>query len=271
VAILWRRIGRSFKRAVAGMLKLSHVTSWPLVLASVAVLGCTHAVAQVVDRVEVTGNKLPLHNFWSDLDLYGRPGFARDVDRVSDTPGGAEAGDPPTPPSADKNTDPKCKASSPVSKRPVKLATGEKHLTHVDLRTAGLYGFEFSRTYRSGQRVGRLFGPNWLSSYEPAQAERSVGTLSTPYGLVPAWFAVVQPDGTRWTYTFDEIYGQGCPPNDPNCSLRVDGRTPWAGRENLTRDSLPTPQTLPAGTPVYRVQGSAATGFLALTGDLQIL
>ena len=120
--------------------------------------------------------------------------------------------------------------SSPSSPRPVKIVTGEKHLTQVDLRNAGIYGFELIRTYRSSERVGRLFGANWPTNYEPALIERSEEVQYTAFGVLPAWFALVESDGTRWKFTFDEVYGQGCPPDDPDCGGIPPRRdAPWKG------------------------------------------
>ena len=229
--------------------------------------GGTSAGSQPPQRVEVTGTRLP-----PPVTSFSRgPGLSSDRLPSAWLPQGpAGGGGEPAEPPADKNTDPDCGTSG----SPVKLATGEKLLTHFDALTGGLYGFELSRTYRSAQRNGRLFGPNWLASYEPALTEVSKARVFTPYGAqVPASVVLLQPDGTRWTYSLDEVYGQGCTPPNPSCRSGFAGSdgTLWAGRETLTRDSLANPQSLPEGTPIYRVQGAASTGFLALTSSPRLL
>jgi hypothetical protein len=180
----------------------------------------------------------------------------------------------PTPPAADSNTSAKSRPDSPNTCAPVKLSTGEKLLPQTDLRTAGVYGFELTRTYRSQQRTGRLFGPNWTSNYDPARLTVQRGQIWTPYGLFASAMTLVQADGTTWEFVLDEVYQQGCPPNVPACPTPRPNdyaAVPWTGRETLTRDSLPTPQSLPVGTPIYRAQGAAATGFIAVTRNPKLL
>ena len=163
--------------------------------------------ANLAQRVEISIQRDPRDDrfFREVVDLYRFDGFMNTDGGDGDVPAIPSVIQPTTP-AADKNTNTKRPCSSPSSGSPVKLATGEKHLTHVDPRTAGIYGLEFSRTYRSGQRIGRMFGPNWLSSYEPAHAEPSTAMLPTQYGPAPAWVVILQPDGTRFTYNLDEVY-----------------------------------------------------------------
>jgi hypothetical protein len=49
------------------------------------------------------------------------------------------------------------------SGNPVLLTTGEKLLAEADFTVAGIYGFNFVRTYRSRQSGSVLFGSKWTS------------------------------------------------------------------------------------------------------------
>lgn len=62
---------------------------------------------------------------------------------------------------------PSCKNNELGTKKPVKIATGEKFLFQSDFQSAGISGMHFSRTYRSQFSSGSWFGPNWHAGLEP--------------------------------------------------------------------------------------------------------
>ncbi|MGZ8288350.1 MAG: RHS repeat-associated core domain-containing protein [Telluria sp.] len=108
-------------------------------------------------------------------------------------------------PPAEDNT-----KSCPASKNPVILSTGEKILEELDFQSGSRYGLSLARTYRSVGTGGKMFGPKWLSNLDVSK----VSYTSTPCAIiteqgvcVPQTATLVEPDGTRYKYTYKDQNG----------------------------------------------------------------
>jgi RHS repeat-associated protein len=89
------------------------------------------------------------------------------------------------------------------TKRPVIIATGEKIKAEDDFQSFGLHGLSLTRTYRSVNATGVLFGPNWPSTLDPVVLNRSAQFVATEAGNRPAFATVRFPGGARYVYTLD--------------------------------------------------------------------
>ena len=86
--------------------------------------------------------------------------------------------------------------------KPVLLTTGEKFKEERDFTSGGLYGLSLTRTYRSRQAVGTMFGANWLSTFDWSRlAASSAKVCDGDSGCVPRSATLTEPDGSRFTYT----------------------------------------------------------------------
>jgi RHS repeat-associated protein len=97
--------------------------------------------------------------------------------------------------------------SSPGTDHPVILATGEKFVHETDFSSTSKYGLELTRTYRSNQTGGALFGDFWRSSLEnsslyPVYGDYSCLVYGTP--CVPTSVTFTGEDGVSYDY-----YGSG--------------------------------------------------------------
>ena len=93
-----------------------------------------------------------------------------------------------------------CGASSD---KPVLLSTGEKWKKETDFTSVGLYGLSQIRTYRSINVVGRMFGPNWGSSFDYAKLDfTKTGCYQDPDSGVcyPRQATLTMPDGAKFSY-----------------------------------------------------------------------
>jgi RHS repeat-associated protein len=84
----------------------------------------------------------------------------------------------------------------------VVIATGEKIKTDADFVSAGSYGLSLTRTYRSKQAEGNLFGRNWYSSldypvllFSGCYRDPEIGNCVAPMSLTFA-----DQDGAKYIY-----------------------------------------------------------------------
>ncbi len=80
------------------------------------------------------------------------------------------------------------------------IATGEKVKNESDFASFGLYGLSLTRTYRSVNTNGTLFGPNWPSSLDAPTLTRTGYPVSTTYGSRVSSVTVVLPGEGRYVY-----------------------------------------------------------------------
>ena len=107
----------------------------------------------------------------------------------------------PTPVS-EFNSDPQHDLN-PTSCQGVVLSSGELTFSDSDVPGFGLYAITMGRTYRSAAASGRLFGPNWISDFEPARIAPSATWIYTEVGHVPRDAIVTFPGGASYKYTHD--------------------------------------------------------------------
>lgn len=151
-----------------------------------------------MESVEITA---PYHfkDPWGKID--GWSGFRPST---SSTPGIAKGNGGPaasntiSPPATDDSE------TCPRTQNPVIPSTGEKYKNEYDFTAGGEYGLSMSRTYRSKQASGSLFGPNWLSNWDiPRISYTTTGCTITPEGAcIPQKAVVTNPDGTKYTHKF---------------------------------------------------------------------
>lgn len=110
------------------------------------------------------------------------------------------------------NTDTKdaCEAGKQVPEpnphglHPVIFATGEKFLHEQDFGSASYYGLHLTRTYRSKQAVGTLFGPNWVTDMEtpPLQGINGCSVAGNYGGCGPSSVTVIGDDGAAKNFNY---------------------------------------------------------------------
>jgi RHS repeat-associated protein len=81
--------------------------------------------------------------------------------------------------------------TSPQTKHPVIIATGEKIVDAADFVDTGLQKLSLRRTYRSFGMTGTLFGPHWLSNLDLPrltfeQCQNTPGATCTPGAVIVA-------------------------------------------------------------------------------------
>ncbi len=94
---------------------------------------------------------------------------------------------------------------NPTSCNPVVLATGEKIKDEFDFASGGAYGFNLTRTYRSKNATGQIFGPNWSSSFDAPKLTPSTTTIMTEVGAYPSFASVDFPGGATYKYKIDLV------------------------------------------------------------------
>jgi RHS repeat-associated protein len=94
--------------------------------------------------------------------------------------------------------------TNPHSPKPVILATGEKFLHEQDFGSASYYGLHLTRTYRSKQAVGTLFGPNWVTDMEMPPLQGIYGCDVQGYygGCAPSSVTVIDENGATNNFSF---------------------------------------------------------------------
>lgn len=110
------------------------------------------------------------------------------------------------PPSINNSNKERCPDSTTTTSHPVFLPTGEKYKDELDFESNGKHGFNLTRTYRSINATGTLFGPNWMSSLDPSRLVPS-GELVHHRGWPsrPKNFTLTEPDGGKYVYNFTRI------------------------------------------------------------------
>ncbi|WP_174999172.1 RHS repeat-associated core domain-containing protein [Rugamonas aquatica] len=158
-----------------------------------------------IQSVEIPHKKL--RPFWGGDDVSGRGNFSSSSGIAK---GSSSAGTGPADagPAAANTVDPAATDDSktcPKTENPVILSTGEKYKDEVDFSAGGEYGLGVSRTYRSKQATGSLFGPNWLSNLDiPRIVFTTAGCTITPDGAcIPQKATVTDTDGTKFTHKFN--------------------------------------------------------------------
>jgi RHS repeat-associated protein len=92
-------------------------------------------------------------------------------------------------------------AKSCTTSKPVMLTTGEKFKTETDFKSSGLYPLGLTRTYRSAQTSGTLFGPQWLSNVDyPNLGISTEVFFAQDRKRIPQYSIVTFPDGARYRY-----------------------------------------------------------------------
>ncbi|HEX8613759.1 MAG TPA: RHS repeat-associated core domain-containing protein [Telluria sp.] len=165
---------------------------------------------------------------------------------------------PPSQDNSNKNSEQDCKSTT----NPVLIASGEKHKTEPDFNSFGLYGISLSRTYRSANDTGTMFGPHWLSSLDPERLVPSdMFSEGKDHYTVPRRVSVINPDGTKFEYVFK------------NSSYENDLKTPddpgddGPPADAASAEPVPPPDANATAARVpdtfyYDVNGAAKTGQL---------
>ncbi|HEX5683819.1 MAG TPA: RHS repeat-associated core domain-containing protein [Ideonella sp.] len=146
----------------------------------------------VRDPANIFGYDSSVQVIGPSVGFEGRDGVPREK------PGALE-----DPPSADNSNVDECGATT---ENPVVIATGEKIKTDVDFVSAGSYGLSLTRTYRSKQAEGNLFGRNWHSSldypvllFSGCYRDPEIGNCVAPMSLTFA-----DQDGAKYIYARGE-------------------------------------------------------------------
>jgi hypothetical protein len=105
-------------------------------------------------------------------------------------------------PGSETNSDPRHDLN-PVSCQGVIISSGELTLGESDISGFGLQSLTLSRSYRSSNASGRLFGPNWTSNFDPIRLFPSATRINTDIGQIPRDVVVTFPGGATYKYTAD--------------------------------------------------------------------
>ena len=166
-----------------------------------------------VQRVETTGQRIPTEPIpWEELRQLGEPQLITfwGTNLPATTSPGADGKKPPTSPDKSEKGD-RCgrgdSGANVSSGNPVKLSTGEKFKDELDRPDFAAYGLPLTRSYRSMQPVGTLFGPHWLSNIDfPRLAYTFTGcALQTNGDCIPRSVTQTDPDGKKTVYSWDGI------------------------------------------------------------------
>ncbi len=132
---------------------------------------------------------------------------------------------------------------SPISVRPVVIATGEKLLPETDFQAAGDQGLGLHRKYRSMHAYGSLFGPQWLSNFDYPRLMVDGVSCDREMVCVPKMVTVTEPDGARFVYRLSGSSG----------TASISKPVP------STSATVPPPTTSTAETYIYTVHPSSTT------------
>ena len=197
------------------------------VLASVAFAGPSYAESFVI-----TG-----HYTWEpEFDDTRQLSFAIDGVKPSGPRERSDGGGGAADPGSDNNSnEDECSSSKPVV-----IATGEKWKRETDFTTGGLYPLDLTRTYRSINSTGGLFGSKWTSSIDyPKLSYTFAGCTTTPLGhCIPQTVTHIGSDGTKYTYSYDGWTDDGSVYSYSVRGAELTGRLVWnyGKRWFLTRD-----------------------------------
>ena len=180
-----------------------------------------------LDRVEIRGERLP------QLSDFAGANVADPIARSHEPGGpvGPGVGTDATKPPSQNNSSKDCSSTKPVL-----LATGEKWKDETDFTSLGFYGLSQVRTYRSKNAVGRMFGPNWGSSFDYPMLFTAGGCYQDPDSgrCYPREAYITMPDGAKFKYELGDfltytVYGAaktGVMTYTPTAwRLRMDGFT----------------------------------------------
>ncbi|WP_143133263.1 DUF6531 domain-containing protein [Pseudoduganella namucuonensis] len=126
------------------------------------------STGEFVAVVEIFGERGPGNGILrNDIRSFvqGPYGVAVAFAEKSAGPGPRQKAKPTSPANSNKNCG-VMEGGSPSSSNPVVLATGEKHLSELDIPSGGEYGLGVHRTYRSIHASGSMFGAHWLASID---------------------------------------------------------------------------------------------------------
>lgn len=193
-------------------------------MSKAAVVACTAALTSGWALAVTTGDRVlplepspsvPVQGFKDRISEWARRDFANAQDngrslssgREGSVGGGSDKNKEPeenAKPDDPDNSDPKCGGTTG---NPVVIATGEKYKSEDDFTSFGLHGLSLTRTYRSKNAGGMLFGPNWPSSLDPAALAPSSQTINTEAGPRPARATLKLPGGAKYVYTLNPADG----------------------------------------------------------------
>jgi RHS repeat-associated protein len=161
-------------------------------------------------RVEVTGYRCDGYTHGS-LDRYlcmfgTLPGGPSQRDSVGDMRQGMEQRESVTKePASQDDSAVECSTLNPVV-----ITTGEKYKVETDFAAGGLNPFRLTRTYRSKNATGTLFGPNWLSTLDFPGLLLSSPTVRTEVGIrLSSTVTLTFPSGAKYVYKLIPDEGNG--------------------------------------------------------------
>lgn len=150
--------------------------------------------------------------------------------------------------------------ASESGSNPVKLSTGEKFQDEDDFTSYRQWGLSLTRTYRSQEATGTLFGPNWSSSIDYRSLQKT-GCAVTVDGqpCAPVSATLTLPDGSRYQYNY--TYNVDAPPPalvaNGNTGTKAGASTSAIGNGTVfvyrLGGSKTAPGTASAGTLTYTV------------------
>ncbi|MYM87750.1 hypothetical protein GTP91_11215 [Rugamonas sp. FT82W] len=146
--------------------------------------------------------------------------------------------------------------------RPVIVTSGEKYKEELDFASQGVYGLSLKRTYRSMQNVGKMFGPNWLSSLETSRInfKKLVCQPANSNNCRPMSPTLTTSDGT--TYDLDFKSASAARPSLPSAVANAMRRRATAAKAAASSDDPNGPTSY-----LYTVKGAAAPGEVIYTND----
>jgi RHS repeat-associated protein len=131
------------------------------------------------------------------------PPAAPAADSEGDAPASPNDGQEDQQPEQNSKADPCASTGNPVI-----IATGEKYKNEGDFTSSGYYGLSLTRTYRSVQTSGRLFGQYWSSNLDPMRVIASTGAcVPLETGCYPQSATVYEAGGAKRTYVLDPSIG----------------------------------------------------------------
>ena len=108
-------------------------------------------------------------------------------------------------PSADNMLNPVSENNSDsggCTQNPVIIATGEKFKSEDDFSSGGLYGMGLTRTYRSFNASGSMFGANWPSTFDSLKIGYTLTACRTIDALCyPRSATISYANGSRFKFT----------------------------------------------------------------------
>lgn len=133
---------------------------------------------------------------------------------------------------ADAHSTDNSKTSCLLTPNPVVITTGEKVKVEPDFQGFGLYGISLTRTYRSKNATGSLFGPNWLSNLDQARLNFNDRFTNWAGQQMYRRITLVEANGARYEYRIDYIDdGNGLSATYSSSSSASAGVITWENGE----------------------------------------